>query len=210
MQIGDIFYNIEVIRKNNKNTYIRVKNNTIVVTTNYLTTNRQIEKLIKDNINSIVRMASKAKKREDRENDDTFYLFGKKYNVIYDENIKSMNIDNDNIYIKDEKKFDVFLNKYIKNTFCNHLMYWYNNFNENIPEPSLRIRKMTSRWGVCNTKTHVITLNKELYKYDIECLDYVCVHELSHLVYANHSSDFWGVVSEYCPNYKEIRKKLRD
>ena len=105
MQIGDIFYNIEVIRKNNKNTYIRVKNNTIVVTTNYLTTNRQIEKLIKDNINSIVRMASKAKKREDRENDDTFYLFGKKYNVIYDENIKSMNIDNDNIYIKDEKKF---------------------------------------------------------------------------------------------------------
>ena len=54
MQIGDVFYNIEVIRKNNKNTYIRVKNNTVIVTTNYLTTNRQIEKLIKDNINSKV------------------------------------------------------------------------------------------------------------------------------------------------------------
>ena len=69
---------------------------------------------------------------------------------------------------------------------------------------------MTTRWGVCNTKTYVITLNKELYNYDIECLDYVCIHELSHLVYPNHSSDFWNVVSEYCPNYKEIRKKLRD
>lgn len=209
MQIGDIYYNIEIIRKNNKNTYIRVKNNTIIVTTNYLTTNRQIEKLINNNKDSIIRMASKVKKREDKESDDTFYLFGKKYNIVFEESIKNIEIDNNNIYIKDEKKLDNFLNKYIKNTFYNHLMYWYNNFIEKIPEPSLRIRKMTSRWGVCNTKTHVITLNKELYKYDIECLDYVCIHELSHLVHPNHSSNFWSVVSEYCPNYKEIRKKLR-
>ena len=210
MQIGDIYYNIEIIRKNNKNTYIRVKNNTIIVTTNYLTTNRQIEKLIDSNKDSIVRMANKVKKREDKTNDNNFYLFGKKYNIIFDESIKNINIDNDNIYIKDEKKLDNFLNKYIKNTFYNHLMYWYNNFIESIPEPSLRIRKMTSRWGVCNTKTYVITLNKELYKYDIECLDYVCIHELSHLVHPNHSSKFWSVVEEYCPDYKQIRKKLRD
>ena len=69
---------------------------------------------------------------------------------------------------------------------------------------------MKSRWGVCNTRSHVITLNKELFGYDIDCLDYVCVHELAHLVYPNHSKYFWMVVEEYCPNYKEIRKKLRN
>ena len=69
---------------------------------------------------------------------------------------------------------------------------------------------MKTRWGVCNTKTHIITLNKELYKYDIDCLDYVCIHELSHLIHPNHSKNFWQVVNKYCCNYKEIRKKLRD
>ena len=69
---------------------------------------------------------------------------------------------------------------------------------------------MTSRWGVCNTKSKVITLNTELFKYDIECLDYVVIHELSHLVHANHSKEFWNVVSKYCPNYKILRNKLKD
>ena len=69
---------------------------------------------------------------------------------------------------------------------------------------------MTTRWGVCNTKSKVITLNTELFKYDIECLDYVVIHELSHLVHANHSKEFWNVVSKYCPNYKILRNKLKD
>ena len=42
-------YPIEIIRKNNKNTYIRVKEGKVVVTTNYLTSSKMIEKLIKDN-----------------------------------------------------------------------------------------------------------------------------------------------------------------
>ena len=69
---------------------------------------------------------------------------------------------------------------------------------------------MKTRWGVCNIKNHNVTLNSELYKYDIECLDYVIVHELSHFIEANHSKEFWNQVAKYYPNYKEIRKKLND
>ena len=65
---------------------------------------------------------------------------------------------------------------------------------------------MKSRWGVCNTKTHVITLNLELITKDIHCLDYVIMHELSHLVEPNHSKRFWSVVEENCRNYKYYRK----
>ena len=89
-------------------------------------------------------------------------------------------------------------------------MYYYNMYEENIPLPSLRIRKMTTRWGVCNIKTHIITLNYNLYKYNLECLDYVVVHELSHLIHPNHSASFWNIVEKYCPNYKLIRKTLKD
>ena len=81
---------------------------------------------------------------------------------------------------------------------------------EDIPVPNLKIRKMRTRWGVCNTKNHNVTLNYNLYKYDIECLDYVIIHELSHFIFPNHSKNFWQQVSKYCPNYKEIRRKLKD
>ena len=68
---------------------------------------------------------------------------------------------------------------------------------------------MKTRWGVCNTKDKKITLNLELIKHDITYLDYVINHELSHLVYSNHSKDFWNLVEENYPNYKIVRKKMK-
>ena len=59
---------------------------------------------------------------------------------------------------------------------------------------SLTIRKMKTRWGVCNYKTKRVTLNFNLIKKDIKYLDYVIVHELSHLLYPNHSKNFWKYV----------------
>ena len=52
-------YQVEIIRKNNKNTYVRVKNGRIVVTTNYLTSKNSIIKLIMDNKDSIISMIDK-------------------------------------------------------------------------------------------------------------------------------------------------------
>ena len=91
-----------------------------------------------------------------------------------------------------------------------HLNLQYNKFTKRIPYPELKIRKMTSRWGVCNIKTKVITLNLEWIKRDTKYLDYVIVHELSHFIHPNHSKNFWLQVSKYYPNYKEIRKYLRN
>ena len=69
---------------------------------------------------------------------------------------------------------------------------------------------MKTRWGVCNVKTKKITLNLELIKKKIECLDYVIVHELSHLLYANHSKEFWNCVGNNFKDYKKIRKELKE
>lgn len=206
-EYNDAIYDINIIRKNNKNTYIRVKDNGIFVTTNYFVTNRQIEKLIKDNEKSIISMINKMNKRISRE--EEFYLFGKKYDIVYSESFKDIDINNGKIFVKDNKSFIKYLNKKIESIFKEHLDYWYNRFEENIPSPNLKIRKMKSRWGVCNTKNKNVTLNYELYRWDIKCLDYVIVHELSHFIHPNHSSNFWKLVSKYCPNYKEIRKEMR-
>ena len=204
---NDKEYKVIIEKKNNKNTYIRIKNSSVYITTNYFTTNRSIEKLLKDNYKSVCRMIDKQEEKDRRK--DIFYLFGKKYNIIIDD-CKEIEIDNNNIYVKDEAVLKKWLDNYIKITFSNHLKYWYDLYEERIPIPNLKIRRMKSRWGVCNTKNHNITLNYELYRYDIECLDYVIVHELSHFIYPNHSKKFWNQVEKYYPNYKEMRKKLRD
>lgn len=200
--------NIIIEKKNNKNTYIKVKeNNTILVTTNYFTSKRQIMKLIEDNQYFILRSLKRLEKKQER--NDKFLLLGKEYNIIVIPNSK-IEIVNNNIYTPSIKKLELWLNKQMRDLFLKRLDYYYKLFEENIPYPSLRIRKMKTRWGVCNTKLKVITLNSELLKYDITKLDYVVVHELSHLIHPNHSKQFWLLVSKYCPNYKNIRKELRD
>lgn len=206
IEIDGKIYDVDIIRKNNKNTYVRVKNGKIVVTTNYLTGKNSIIKLIRDNEDSIIKMIDKDSKKIDRS--ENFYYFGKKYDVIY--GFSEIEISDDKIYVSDKKSLDKYINKEITLIYSERLNYWYNMFEEKIPVPNLKIRKMTSRWGVCNIKNHNVTLNYQLSMYDICCLDYVIVHELSHFIHPNHSKDFWNLVGKYYPRYKECRKMLKE
>lgn len=205
--LNDIEYDVVIEKKNNKNTYLRVKDNKILITTNYFVTKHQILKFLRDNEAFIIKNIKRMERHKELE--EKFMLLGKEYNVILMPN-KKVEIINNNIYIKDMKTLNNWLKKEIKSVYLNRLDMIYNKFEENIPYPSLRVRKMSTRWGVCNTKLKVVTLNTELIRYDITKLDYVIVHELSHLVYPNHSKDFWTLVSKYCSDYKKIRKELKD
>ena len=205
--LNDIEYDVVIEKKNNKNTYLRVKDNKILITTNYFVTKHQILKFLRDNEAFIIKNIKRMERHKELE--EKFMLLGKEYNVILMPN-KKVEIINNNIYTKDMKTLNNWLKKEIKKVYLNRLDMIYNRFEENIPYPSLRVRKMSTRWGVCNTKLKVVTLNTELIRYDITKLDYVIVHELSHLVYPNHSKDFWTLVSKYCSDYKKIRKELKD
>ena len=202
---NNINYQIEIVKKNNKNTYLRVKNGKIIVTTNYFVSSKQIEKLINGNTSFINKCLDKYNNKIE---DNSFKLFGAEYDIIY--GFSNTEIGNNKIYTKDNKSLNKYLTKYIYAIYEERLNYWYSIFEEKIPVPNLKIRKMASRWGVCNIKNHNVTLNLELSKYNIRCLDYVIVHELSHFIYHNHSKSFWNLVSKYYPNYKKIRKELKE
>ena len=122
-------------------------------------------------------------------------------------------MNNKDFIVDDNNKnidVDKWYKKQAKIIFKKHLDEIYKTFSRKIVYPELRIRKMTTRWGVCNTKTKVITLNLELIKRDEKYLDYVIVHELSHLIYPNHSSKFWELVEENFPKYKQIKKEMKE
>ncbi len=65
----------------------------------------------------------------------------------------------------------------------------------------IRLKKMHTRWGSCNTRAKRIWLSVYLPAYPIECTEYVIVHELCHLHHANHSRAFWQAVATAMPDY---------
>ncbi|MGI0141750.1 MAG: M48 family metallopeptidase [Candidatus Micrarchaeales archaeon] len=72
----------------------------------------------------------------------------------------------------------------------------------------IKFRRMR-KWGYC-TSSREIKFNAYLSMLPPEIVDYVVSHEVSHLSELNHSGDFWKVVGGLCPNYKELRKQLRN
>jgi len=67
----------------------------------------------------------------------------------------------------------------------------------------IRLKKMHTRWGSCNTRAKRIWLSVYLPAYSIECTEYVIVHELCHLHHANHSRAFWQTVATAMPDYQQ-------
>ena len=72
----------------------------------------------------------------------------------------------------------------------------------------IRLKKMHTRWGSCNTRARRIWLSVYLPAYPIECTEYVIVHELCHLHHANHSRAFWQTVANAMPEYQHWHDML--
>lgn len=72
----------------------------------------------------------------------------------------------------------------------------------------LYLRKMKSHWGSCNYGKQTIRLNTELVKKPIECLEYVIVHEMLHILEPHHNQAFYRLMNTCLPSWKIIRKKM--
>lgn len=207
-KLDGIKYNVVMISKNNKNTYIKVKEDlTIHVTTNLWASKRDIIALLDREEDFLRKVLTKVKHKQEHESD--FYYLGYKYDIIkvpFDK----VELTEDKIYIPDEKALNKWLKKEIIRIFNERLEVCYNLFEENIPFPKLKTRSMKTRWGVCNRRDTSVTLNTKLIRYTIHDIDYVIIHELSHLVHFDHSKSFWNTVEKYMPDYKKSVKVLKE
>lgn len=81
--------------------------------------------------------------------------------------------------------------------------------NQSFKPTGLTIRSMRSRWGSCS-KQGKITLSTELIKLPDIFMEYVIIHELCHLKHHNHGKEYYKLLSELFPDWKMVRKGLRD
>ena len=198
---------VKVIYKNNRNIYFRFdENGCLIVTCPKHTLNDEIARLINKNENALIKMYEK--NIEMQKYDQEFWYLGNKYNVIYDDNLDRVAINGELLYTKNEEMLDEFISSEINRVFNEEVDICKKCFN-NLPEFKLKTRKMKTRWGVCNRKDNIITLNTELIKKKIDLLDYVIIHEMAHFYEGNHSKKFWNIVEKACPNYKIRRGELK-
>jgi predicted metal-dependent hydrolase len=70
------------------------------------------------------------------------------------------------------------------------------------------VQKMKTKWGSCNTFSKSVRLNTELAKKAPECLEYILVHELLHLIVRRHDDRFTSLLDRHMPGWKHMRDKL--
>lgn len=75
--------------------------------------------------------------------------------------------------------------------------------------PSWQVRRMRTIWGSCNREKQRVLINSELAKKPIECLEYIVVHELAHLIERLHNDRFREQLDTHLPNWRESRALLQ-
>jgi predicted metal-dependent hydrolase len=70
------------------------------------------------------------------------------------------------------------------------------------------VQRMKTKWGSCNAGTRSIRLNTELAKKPVQCLEYIIVHELAHLIERHHNDRFVSIMNKHLPQWRSHRQEL--
>jgi predicted metal-dependent hydrolase len=73
----------------------------------------------------------------------------------------------------------------------------------------ITLRDMRSRWGSCTADGNISYCWRLIFAPE-QVADYVCAHEVAHLLELNHSSKFWDIVEQFCPDYSNFRQWLKE
>lgn len=148
--------------------------------------------------------------------DEHYYLWGRAYRLEFIEHIgrqKIQIIDNNIfLYITPNSSIqnkglvlDTFYRAELINQLEKMLVGWQKVMG--VTASSFGIKRMKTRWGSCNTGTKKIWFNLELAKKPMQCVEYVLVHELAHLLEPSHNHRFKAYMSQFLPDWQE-RKAL--
>ena len=219
----------EVHRKKVKNINLRIKPNMEIYISVPMNLHRDyIENFIRSKeewIKSVLKKVEDVKEKQkgfEYKNGEIYKFLGKEYNLIVRTgNFNGVSLKNDaksnvmiltvneNIFENIDEKKKVMEKWYFENTkklFLKFVEKWLEILDEHVEK--VAIKPMKTRWGSCNYVKKYINLNTELIKRTPFEIEYVILHELTHLKYPNHGKGFYNYIERYMPNYKVAEKML--
>ncbi|WP_180381265.1 M48 family metallopeptidase [Campylobacter devanensis] len=124
-------------------------------------------------------------------------FLGKNYQIQISPDFKI--IDNQ-IFTPDIQTFTNYANSILKDLINQYI----NIYNPKINRPinAIRIKKMNTRWGSCNSKKGYLNFSTNLIQKDIKFIEYVVLHELAHLIYPHHQKEFYDFIYSLMPDFK--------
>ncbi len=223
------YKNIHYILKRNakKNINITIKNDgTIMISAPKRVTISEINKVVEQKKDWIEEAKSKQSSKKaiytsvDITDNSIIYFLGKKkrivitpaYNnsieikqahIVY--NVKEKYIANQ-AYINSH--FYILLKDILYEIVLEYLHKYLRKMHLEIKE--FKLRNMTSRFGTCIPSKKEILFNTYLIHYPLEAIEYVVLHEISHLVHANHSANFYAIIEHNMPDWKNRRNLLKE
>lgn len=167
------------------------------------------EKWIDEKCNNINNILSKNKEIVEYQE---IFFFGKRYKVVETQGIETNYLTEKTILIERTKNI---------NKRKQSLKNWYLQNVENVLVPrvqklaefmklkykSISIINSKAKWGMCDSKRNLY-FNWKMLMLSPNVIDYIIIHELSHLIELNHSPKFWEIVKAVLPNYKHLKEIL--
>ena len=222
MLINNIEVKVEKKKIKNIHLYVKPPHGDVLVTCPINCSDESVETFVRTKIGWI-------KKRREEFNDqfrqtareyvsgESVFLLGKQYYLKVKENPwkYGIAIDGNNILYEVrkgatiEQKSEYFIEWY-RERFRDELVRLIPKW-ENITGlkcTSYKIINMKSKWGACNPKKRVIILNLKLVKRDIECIEYVILHEMMHFSEQKHNKKFTALMERYMPNWAIVKDQL--
>lgn len=160
---------------------------------------KDVPNLISQNRQILIELMQRAERFQENEVKSIFYL-GEKYNIqsLYSRFRLPEKVDS---RIELVQK----LKQQAEQILLQRLQFWTEK--TQLSPDGIGLSQAKSYWGICRKKR--ILLNWRLIGAPLDVIDYVCVHELCHLVYANHSVLFWNKVNSFYPEMSQAKKWLK-
>ncbi|AQW85910.1 putative protein (DUF45 domain) [Campylobacter pinnipediorum subsp. caledonicus] len=189
--------------------YLRLKidnNAKITCSLPYKTTNKRAMEFLNENRQWLIDTHKKVVLKKIK--DDEFYYLGEIYKIKIDQNIKEILFKDNEIFIKDKKMLENFKREKFQEISYFFIDKFMPFINRKINHVS--IKNMNTRWGSCNHKKGYINLNLKLIHKKIELIEYVVLHELTHLIYPNHKMEFYKFIENIMPDFRQREKGLKN
>ena len=197
------FYEFEIKENKKAVKYLRLKvgqSGEISLSIPLRTKENHILEFLEKNLEWLRKTSAKIKAKNSAKNENQVEFLGGSYELIIDKKASGVSIELFSIKAASKADFRRFCDQKAKELLNASIA----RFAPLIARPinHISFKHMRTRWGSCNKAKGYINLNLDLITKKKEFIEYVVLHELAHLVYANHSKDFYALISKHMPDYK--------